>query len=96
MESSKERYITSHYATSLVMNSLKLTYAYISSHDIFFLLVYALVRCVLQVEVEVILMSVSRAASIEEHRVYEFQRWQPVVLWGSDYPGHLMPTDPGR
>lgn len=23
------------------------------------------------------------------------QRWQPVVGWGKEYPGHLLPTDPG-
>lgn len=41
-------------------------------------------------------MDVEKASSIEEHRVYEYQRWQPVVLWGSDFPGHFLPTDPGR
>ncbi len=41
-------------------------------------------------------MDVEQASSIEEHRVYEYQRWQPVVLWGSDSPGHLLPTDPGK
>jgi hypothetical protein len=41
-------------------------------------------------------MGVDQASAIEEHRVYEYQRWQPVVLWGSDFPGHFLPTDPGR
>lgn len=49
-----------------------------------------------QIEVEVVKMDVDQASSIEEHRVYEYQRWQPVVLWGSDFPGHFLPTDPGR
>lgn len=49
-----------------------------------------------QIEVEVVQMDVDQASSIEEHRVYEYQRWQPVVLWGSDFPGHFLPTDPGR
>mmetsp|Transcript_5028 Transcript_5028/g.7683 ORF Transcript_5028/g.7683 Transcript_5028/m.7683 type:complete len:292 (+) Transcript_5028:70-945(+) len=48
------------------------------------------------VELEVVHMDVNHASSVEEHRVYEYQRWQPVVHWGSDYPGHLLPTDPGR
>jgi vacuolar protein sorting-associated protein 13A/C len=28
--------------------------------------------------------------------VFENQRFQPVAGWGSKWPGHLMPTDPGR
>ena len=63
-------------------------------------------------EVELTSMDILAASSIEEQTVYEYQRWQPVrfiavtanfmlkclqvVLWGSDYPGHLLPTDPGR
>lgn len=28
--------------------------------------------------------------------IYEYERWTPTGGWGSDYPGHLLPTDPGR
>lgn len=49
-----------------------------------------------ELEVELSYMDIHAASSIEEHTLYEFQRWQPVVLWGADYPGHLLPTDPGR
>lgn len=49
-----------------------------------------------EMEVELTSMDILAASSIEEQTVYEYQRWQPVVLWGSDYPGHLLPTDPGR
>jgi hypothetical protein len=28
-------------------------------------------------------------------RVYEYERWQPFVLWGNSFPGHMLPTDPG-
>lgn len=28
--------------------------------------------------------------------VFENQRFQPLGGWGSKWPGHLMPTDPGR
>lgn len=31
-----------------------------------------------------------------EENFYELQRWQPVVGWGSDKPGFLLPTDPHR
>lgn len=41
-------------------------------------------------------MDANRANSVQEHTVYEFQRWQPIVEWGNDFPGHLLPTDPGK
>ncbi|KAL3679175.1 hypothetical protein R1sor_022131 [Riccia sorocarpa] len=28
--------------------------------------------------------------------IFENQRFQPLAGWGSKWPGHLMPTDPGR
>ena len=28
--------------------------------------------------------------------IYEYERWTPTGGWGSDYPGNLLPTDPGR
>lgn len=49
-----------------------------------------------QLEVDVYLSTTGEMGSVIEHRAYEFQRWQTVVGWGSDYPGHLLPTDPGR
>lgn len=49
-----------------------------------------------EITVDICYMDVNAASSIQEQTLYEFQRWQPVVLWGSDYPGHLLPTDPGR
>ena len=34
---------------------------------------------------------------IKDREVWELQRWEPLGLgWGSLYPGHLYPTDPGR
>ncbi len=47
-------------------------------------------------DIEVELLTVDEAVSIQEHIIYEYQRWQPVVLWGSTKPGHLLPTDPGK
>jgi hypothetical protein len=50
-------------------------------------------------EAEVIcnVMSLDEACNVQEHCVYEFQRWNPVQNWGhSDPPGHLLITDPGR
>ena len=32
---------------------------------------------------------------VQEHIVYEFQRWQPAKHWGHG-PGFFLPTDPGR
>ena len=36
------------------------------------------------------------AVTREEQHAFEYQRWQPIVEWGSEYPGHLLPTDLGR
>jgi len=30
-----------------------------------------------------------------EQKVYEYQRWQAIIDWGSSFPGHLLPSDPG-
>jgi hypothetical protein len=49
-----------------------------------------------EVELEAVLMEAAKANSIQQHIVFEYQRYQPIVNWGSDYPGHLLPTDPGR
>ena len=49
-----------------------------------------------EVELELSTSTTSKASSTEEHTAFEYQRWQAVVGWGSDYPGHLLPTDPGR
>ena len=32
-----------------------------------------------------------------EEEVYENQRYSPIIMgWGSTWPGHLLPTDPGK
>lgn len=49
-----------------------------------------------EVDVEIELLTVNEAVSIQDHIIYEYQRWQPVVLWGSTKPGHFFPTDPGK
>lgn len=50
-----------------------------------------------EADITVQLFSVEEASSSQEHIVYEFQRWQPIIEWGSTpAPGHLLPTDPGR
>ena len=33
---------------------------------------------------------------LEDGEVWELQRWEPFVGWGSSFPGHLYPTDPAR
>lgn len=48
-----------------------------------------------EVDVIVRTMTAVQAALIRRETVYEFERWQPFVGWGSSYPGHLYPTDPG-
>ncbi len=41
--------------------------------------------------------SAQEANAVQEHTVYEYQRWQPVILWGhTEPPGHFLITDPGR
>jgi hypothetical protein len=44
------------------------------------------------------ILSLSEACNVQEHTVYEFQRWSPVHNWGNTDPpaGHLLITDPGR
>lgn len=41
-------------------------------------------------------LTLAEASSVQEQTVFEYQRWQPAVLWGSTSPGHLLPTDPGK
>ena len=33
---------------------------------------------------------------LADREVWELQRWEPFVGWGSTWPGHLYPTDPSR
>ncbi|CAM6084054.1 unnamed protein product [Calypogeia fissa] len=33
---------------------------------------------------------------VVEEEFFENERYQPIVGWGSKWPGHLLPTDPGR
>eukprot|EP01038_Epipyxis_sp_PR26KG_P008953 gene8953-12074_t len=50
-----------------------------------------------EVELDITFLSVAEAASVQEHTVYEFERWQPVIEWGhTPAPGHFYPRDPGR
>ena len=30
---------------------------------------------------------------LEDREVWELQRWQPFVSWGSSFPGHLYPGE---
>jgi hypothetical protein len=48
------------------------------------------------ISVVVELLTCEEAVSIQEHTVYEYQRWQPIVYWGASRPGHLLPSDPGK
>lgn len=48
------------------------------------------------ITVSVEILTCEEAVSIREDVVFEYQRWQPAVLWGSSRPGHLFPTDPGK
>lgn len=41
-------------------------------------------------------MPAGKAKTMETHTAYEFERFTPIIGWGSDSPGHLLPTDPGR
>ncbi|KAI5061209.1 hypothetical protein GOP47_0023714 [Adiantum capillus-veneris] len=33
---------------------------------------------------------------VEVEEIFENQRYQPLAGWGSKWPGHFLPTDPGR
>ncbi len=46
-----------------------------------------------EVNVVVTNYSLVEAMSIQEHTVYEFERWSPVHGWGST-DAHFLPTDP--
>jgi len=45
------------------------------------------------VEVELELGGADKARATEEHKLYEYERWDPLNGWSSE---HLLPTDPGR
>lgn len=45
-------------------------------------------------DLEFDILSVKEATSIQEHSVYEYQRWKPIGEWGNS-SNHLLPTDPG-
>lgn len=45
---------------------------------------------------EVYTISADRARTMSTYSAYEFHRFEPIVGWGHDSPGHLLPTDPGR
>mmetsp|Transcript_20396 Transcript_20396/g.29297 ORF Transcript_20396/g.29297 Transcript_20396/m.29297 type:complete len:635 (-) Transcript_20396:72-1976(-) len=47
-----------------------------------------------KLEVMINRMDISQALSERQDVVYEYQRWQPILEWGSSYPGHLLVTDP--
>lgn len=53
-------------------------------------------KAVGEVEFQVFSMPAGRAKTMETHTAYEFERFEPIVGWGHDSPGHLLPTDPGR
>lgn len=54
-------------------------------------------KAVGEADITVKLFTVDEASAFQEHIVYEFQRWQPIIEWGStSAPGHFLPTDPGR
>jgi hypothetical protein len=40
-------------------------------------------------------LTAEEATHVQSHRVFEFQRWQPIIEWGHS-PQHYLPTDPGR
>lgn len=49
------------------------------------------------VNITVQVVTLEEASSVIEQVIYEFERWQPVILWGhTPTPGHFLPTDPGR
>ena len=47
------------------------------------------------VSIKVSVLTQSSFASIRTDVVFEYERWTPTGKWGSDYPGHLLPSDPG-
>jgi hypothetical protein len=49
-----------------------------------------------EIDVLVRRLPAREALAVHHEVVYEYQRWQPVIGWGSKYPGHLLPTDPGK
>jgi len=49
------------------------------------------------VNISVQITTLDAASSVVEQVVFEYERWQPVILWGhTPTPGHFLPTDPGR
>lgn len=49
-----------------------------------------------EIDILVSRVSLLEALSLHHEVLYEYQRWQPIVGWGNKYPGHLLPTDPGK
>jgi len=47
------------------------------------------------IQFDILFNTVNEALSYEEQTVFQYERYQPVVLWGSSYPGHFLPSDPG-
>jgi hypothetical protein len=49
-----------------------------------------------RISVEV--LSVEEANAVQEHMIYEFQRWNPLKDWGEEEnpEDSLLSTDPGR
>ncbi|GMI43806.1 hypothetical protein TrCOL_g12223 [Triparma columacea] len=47
------------------------------------------------VSIEVEIVSLEAFNCIRTDVVFEYERWTPTARWGSSYPGHLLPTDPG-
>lgn len=47
-----------------------------------------------EVDILVTSMKARKAANIKEDSIYQYQRWQPGIGWGSTFPGHFLPTDP--
>jgi hypothetical protein len=48
------------------------------------------------VEFEVCSIPAEIARTMDTYSAFEYQRFEPIVGWGHDLPGHLLPTDPGR
>jgi vacuolar protein sorting-associated protein 13A/C len=41
-------------------------------------------------------VDVDETGAFVEEEVFEDERYQPLAGWGSAWPGHLLPTDPGH
>jgi hypothetical protein len=47
------------------------------------------------VEIGLELITAFQARGTVRSTVYEYERYQPVIGWGSTYPGHILPSDLG-